>query len=107
MQEVIRRVKTTNALPFSFSLAVPCACVFLKLSHDPFCCTPKISATPWAATTAENLKKLIGLRQVGVFVVNLWNFSVYQSFFVQITYLWLHLSVDTRQKKHVLIGCQT
>ena len=81
MQEVIRRVKTTNALPFSFSLAVPCACVFLKLSHDPFCCTPKISATPWAATTAENLKKLISLRQVGVFVVNLWNFSVYQSFF--------------------------
>ena len=85
MQEVIRRVKTTNALPFSFSLALPCACVFLKFSHDPFCCTPKISATPLAATTAGNLKKLIGLRQVqsGVFVVNLWNFSIYQSYSVQ------------------------
>ena len=83
-----------------------CLCV-LEAFPWSFLLTPKISATPWAATTAENLKKLIGLRQVGVFVVNLWNFSVYQSFFVQITYLWLHLSVDTRQKKHVLIGCQT
>jgi len=110
MQEVIGRVKMTNARRFSFSLALPFACVFLKFSHDLFCCTPKISATPWAATTAGNFKKLTGLRQVksGVFVVNLWNFSVYQSCSVQ-----NHLpsaasiSVDTRQNKHVLIGWQT
>ena len=103
-QEVIGRVKMTNALRFSFSLAVPCTCVFLKFSHDPFCCTPNIPATPWAATTAGNLKRLIaiGLRQVksGVFVVNLWNFSVLPKLFrSKITYLRVHLSVDTRQNK--------